>query len=51
MREPICGRDFCSNCGDCLHCYGSDPCGGEEERGHDFSVLLDTTDGDEGGEG
>lgn len=21
---PICGRDFCDSCGDCLACYGSE---------------------------
>lgn len=28
---PECGEDFCDRCGDCLDCYGSDPCanGGE----------------------
>lgn len=24
--EPVCGEDFCDKCGDCLDCYGSDPC-------------------------
>lgn len=24
--EPICGEHFCDECGDCLHCYGGDPC-------------------------
>ena len=30
-RDPVCGVDFCDECGDCLVCYGSDPCwhGGE----------------------
>ena len=23
---PRCSRDFCDRCGDCLHCYGGDPC-------------------------
>ena len=23
---PVCGTDFCDGCGDCLACYGSDPC-------------------------
>ena len=23
---PVCGQDFCDACGDCLACYGSDPC-------------------------
>lgn len=22
IGEPICGRDFCDGCGDCLYCYG-----------------------------
>ena len=25
-RQPVCGEDFCDRCGDCLHCYGGDPC-------------------------
>jgi hypothetical protein len=25
-REPICGEDFCEDCGDCLACGGSEPC-------------------------
>lgn len=25
-REPVCGEDFCDDCGDCLHCYGGDDC-------------------------
>lgn len=31
QAEPVCGEDFCDTCGDCLHCYGSEPClyGGE----------------------
>lgn len=24
--EPECGTHFCDKCGDCLHCYGGDPC-------------------------
>jgi len=24
--EPVCGEDFCDSCGDCLACYGCDPC-------------------------
>lgn len=23
---PICGEDFCETCGDCLSCYGGEPC-------------------------
>lgn len=28
---PVCGVDFCDECGDCLACYGDMPCrdGGE----------------------
>ena len=26
IREYVCGEDFCDECGDCLACYGSDPC-------------------------
>jgi len=25
--EPICGKDFCDRCGECLYCYGDDECG------------------------
>jgi hypothetical protein len=25
-HEPECGEDFCDVCGDCLACYGGDPC-------------------------
>lgn len=24
--EPVCGEHFCDHCGDCLACYGGDPC-------------------------
>ena len=23
---PVCGEDFCEDCGDCLVCYGEDDC-------------------------
>jgi hypothetical protein len=23
---PKCGEDFCDRCGDCLACFGEDPC-------------------------
>lgn len=32
---PVCGRDFCDECGDCLACNPDDPCypvGGQEHR-------------------
>ena len=25
--KPVCGRDFCDNCGDCIYCYSDDCCG------------------------
>ena len=28
--EPECGEDFCDSCGDCLVCYGDDPCYGSD---------------------
>ena len=24
--KPECDKDFCDTCGDCLSCYGCDPC-------------------------
>ena len=26
MIEYICGVHFCEICGDCMYCYGGDPC-------------------------
>ena len=23
---PVCNEDHCDSCGDCLYCYGEDPC-------------------------
>jgi hypothetical protein len=25
-RNPVCGVTFCVRCGDCIACYGGDPC-------------------------
>ena len=38
--EPECGEDFCDSCGDCLHCYGGDPCL-ESSDGEHFWVAYD----------
>jgi hypothetical protein len=41
--EPICGEDFCDQCGDCLACQGEGPCphaGGVEGDTHDWYVYA-----------
>jgi hypothetical protein len=39
-RVPECGKDFCDRCGDCLHCYGDDPCiSGEEYPAHRWVIY------------
>ncbi len=37
--EPECG-DFCACCGECLHCYISDPCDPPDEE-HRWVVYED----------
>jgi len=39
--EPECGVDFCDHCGDCLHCYGGDPC---PDGTHSWIVYEDEVD-------
>lgn len=39
--EPICGVDFCDSCGDCLSCYGGDPCCKNEDRNHRWIEYQD----------
>lgn len=41
--DPECGEDFCDRCGDCLACYGNDPCwdGGEEPGTHSWFVYAE----------
>ena len=41
---PVCGRDFCDTCGDCLACYWEDPCCGEEGKPHFWVVYVETDD-------
>ena len=41
--EPECGKDFCDSCGDCLRCYGGDPCygfHGDPEAGHEWILYA-----------
>ena len=33
-RKPVCEVDFCDTCGDCLSCYGEDPCTGNKNGEH-----------------
>jgi len=33
-KGPICGEDFCEDCGDCLVCYGEDDCAVTGEPHH-----------------
>lgn len=34
---------FCYTCGDCIRCYGDDPCGGREGEVHSY----DEADGED----
>ena len=40
---PVCGKDFCDTCGDCLYCYVGDPCydGSEEKGAHYWVSYID----------
>lgn len=42
--EPECGEDFCDQCGDCLACYGGDPCE-DGESGHNWIRYAEPEDG------
>jgi hypothetical protein len=44
-REPVCGENFCDTCGDCLACYGSDPCcpDGENRDSHYWVEYQETS--------
>jgi hypothetical protein len=42
FRKPVCQRDFCDRCGDCLNCYGEDPCKGVEGLKHMWVVNENT---------
>ena len=44
-RIPICGEDFCEECGDCLHCYDGECV---DDGSHNSYVLW--YDRDEDGE-
>ena len=40
---PECGKDFCDHCGDCLACFGGDPCynGTGDERPEHYWVEYE----------
>ena len=38
--EPVCGENFCERCGDCLHCYGGDPCYVPSDSDDDTPHIL-----------
>lgn len=40
--EPECGVAFCDACGDCLACYGSDPCFRSADGEHRWVVYEET---------
>lgn len=44
--SPDCRKDFCDSCGDCLACYGHEPCyvGGDGVGGHDWVIYADETE-------
>lgn len=37
--EPECGDDFCEDCGDCLACYGDEPCSFSDSGRHRWIVV------------
>jgi hypothetical protein len=41
-KGPICGEDFCDNCGKCLACEGNEPCR-ESPKGHRWVRYPEVT--------
>lgn len=39
-RTPVCGKDFCDRCGDCLECYGGFCFDGSEEFEEHLWVIY-----------
>jgi len=39
-REPECNKDFCERCGDCLVCYGGEPCAESQGDKHVWVIYL-----------
>jgi hypothetical protein len=42
--EPHCGADFCDQCGDCLHCHGSEHCPETSDSKHTWVVYKHQRD-------
>jgi len=38
--SPICGENFCDDCGDCLHCYGEDTCVISGLPHRDYNIVV-----------
>lgn len=38
---PICGKDFCEDCGDCLHCYSGDVCVHSSDGKHTWPIRFE----------
>ena len=41
---PVCGNDFCDQCGDCLECSGGDPCWYNAYGDHLWVHYVDSLD-------
>ena len=44
MREYECGEQFCHACGDCMACYGSEPCYVQDEDGDEAHYYIEDDD-------
>jgi hypothetical protein len=36
-----CGEVFCDRCGDCIRCYGDDPCYDEGDHSYDYPEEIE----------
>jgi hypothetical protein len=41
MGQITCGEIFCDLCGDCIYCYGDDPCYENDESYHQYKEPED----------
>ena len=47
VGDPVCGIDFCDQCGDCLHCYWDDECYPYPGEGHSWVIYRNSASADE----